>query len=194
MLGRFGTAIGFDLSSVGLQYSRQAGSRLIVTASVAEVPFADQTFDVVAAFDVLYALDEDTESRAVKEIHRVLRPGGSAIINVAALPILRGTHAAFGGEQRRSTRRRLRALLESSGFTVTRLTYTNASIFPLVLAVRITQRLSGLASHEETSSDIAVPPRIINGALRWLLSLEARAMKFIDMPIGSSLLCVANKS
>ena len=160
---------------------------------MAEIPFGDQTFDIVAAFDVLYALDEETESLAVKEIHRVLRPGGSAIINVAALPILRGNHAAFGGELRRSTRRRLRALLQSAGFEVTRLTYTNASIFPLVFAVRITQRLSGLASREEKSSDIAVPPRLLNGALRSLLSLEARAIKFADMPIGSSLLCVAKK-
>ena len=193
LLGKFGTAIGFDISPTGLHHCRQSGALRIVQASTAEIPFQTAGFDVVAAFDVLYALNEDTEFRAVREIYRVMRPRGTAIINVAALPLLRGTHAVFGGERRRSTRRRLRRLLQEAGFHVERLTYTNFSVFPIVFAVRMMQRLGGILSEEEHSSDLAIPPRAVNATLTALLQLEARALRHVDMPIGSSLLCVARK-
>jgi hypothetical protein len=99
----------------------------------------------------------------------------------------------FGGEVRRSTRRRLRGVLTRAGFDVTRLTYTNATLFPLILAVRSAQRLLGLATPEEAGTDVVVPPAPVNAVLKGLLGLEARALRVIDMPIGSSLLCVARR-
>ena len=99
----------------------------------------------------------------------------------------------FGSEVRRSTRRRLRRVLTGAGFEVARLTYTNASLFPLILAVRTGQRLMGLATPEEAGTDVVIPSRPINAVLSALLRLEARALRVVDMPIGSSLLCVARK-
>ena len=51
----------------------------------------------------------------MSEIRRVLKPGGTLIVNVAALRILRGNHSVFGAEVRRSTRRRLRRLISVPG-------------------------------------------------------------------------------
>ena len=93
------------------------------------MPFGDAAFDLVTAFDVLYSLSEEEEATALSEILRVLKPGGTLIVNVAALRILRGNHSVFGAEVRRSTRRRLRAALSRAGFRVTRLTYSNAFSF-----------------------------------------------------------------
>lgn len=193
MLGEFGRASGFDLSWSGLQFTRKYGQRRVAQASMTHIPFAADTFDLVTAFDVLYSLHEDDEARALGEMARVLKPGGSMIINVAALEILRGNHSVFGGEVRRSTRRRLRGVLTRAGLDVTRLTYTNATLFPLILAVRSAQRLLGLATPEEAGTDVVVPPAPVNAVLKGLLGLEARALRVIDMPIGSSLLCVARR-
>jgi hypothetical protein len=60
---------------------------------------------------------------------RLLKPGGFAIINVAAMPALTGDHSVLSREQRRYTRESLRTLLELGGFTIERLTYTNATLF-----------------------------------------------------------------
>jgi SAM-dependent methyltransferase len=191
LLSEFGRASGFDLSWRGLEFARTYGQRRTAQASMTHIPFTDGTFDLVTAFDVLYSLREDDEARAIAEIRRVLRPGGTLIVNVAALSILRGNHAVFGSEVRRSTRRRLRAVLSRAGFDVTRLTYSNASLFPLIFTVRTTQRLMGLASPEEAGTDVVIPIAPINALLTTMLRLEARALRIMDMPIGSSLLCVA---
>ena len=193
MLGEFGVASGFDLSWRGLEFAQQYGQRRLAHASMTRIPFTNATFDVVTAFDVLYSLAEADEAAAVGEMLRVLKPGGTLIVNVAALSILRGNHSVFGSEVRRSTRRRLRDVLTRAGFEVTRLTYTNASLFPLILGIRTTQRFMGLASPEEAGTDVVVPIKPVNGILTMLLRLEARALRVMDMPIGSSLLCVARK-
>jgi SAM-dependent methyltransferase len=194
LLDDYGRAFGFDITRQGVLHARMNYARArVASASITEIPFGAATFDVVTAFDVLYSLSEDQESAAVSEIFRVLRPGGTFVVNVAALSILRGNHSVFGHEVRRSTRRRLRRVLSSAGFEVSRLTYTNASLFPLMLAVRTAQRLMGLATPEEAGTDLVVPPAPLNALLTVLLKLEAQALKLIDMPIGSSLLAVARK-
>jgi SAM-dependent methyltransferase len=193
MLGEFGRASGFDLSRDGLGFARRYGQRCLAHASITHVPFADRTFDLVTALDVLYSVSESDEAVALAEIRRVLKPGCCLIVNVAALNLLRGNHAIFGAELRRSTRRRLRAVLTRAGFEVVRLTYSNASIFPLIFAVRTGQRLMGLASPEEAGTDVVLPAAPVNAALSGLLWLEARALRIVNMPIGSSLLCVARR-
>jgi SAM-dependent methyltransferase len=193
LLAGYGSAIGFDLSRWGVEHAYRSGRRGVVQASVTHIPFADGTFNLVTAFDVLYALTEEAEASAIGEMFRVLRPGGSLIVNVAALSILKGNHSVFGAEVRRSTRRRLRRVLSLGGFQIVRLTYTNFTLFPLMLAVRSTQRLIGLATPEEAGTDMAIPAAPVNAALSAMLWCEARALRVMDMPIGSSLLCVARK-
>lgn len=193
VLGQYGKPFGFDISSRGVNFARQAGQRCVVQASITHIPFGHNTFDLVTALDVLYTLSEEQETAAIEDMFRVLRPGGTLIVNVAALAILRGNHSLFGAEVRRSTRRRLRRVLSRAGFTVVRLTYTNFTLFPLMLAVRTIQRASGLATPEEAGTDLAVPVAPFNAALSALLWCEARALRVLDMPIGSSLLCVARR-
>jgi SAM-dependent methyltransferase len=193
MLGEFGRASGFDLSWRGLEFALKYGQRRVARASMTHIPFASQRFDLVTAFDVLYSLTEIDEAAAVAEMLRVLKPGGTLIVNVAALGVLRGNHSVFGAEVRRSTRRRLRGLLSRAGFEITRLTYSNASLFPLILVVRTGQRLMGLASPEEAGTDVVVPIGPVNAMLTGFLRLEARALRVMNMPIGSSLLCVARR-
>ena len=193
LLGEFGRAHGFDLSWKGLEFARGYGQLRVAQASATNIPFASNTFDLATAFDVLYSLTDEQEAAALDEIFRVLRPGGTLIVNVAALNVLRGNHSVFGSEVRRSTRRRLRAVLSAHGFDVVRLTYTNFTLFPLMLTVRTAQRLIGLATPEEAGTDIAVPPRPLNAILSSLLNLEARALRMANMPVGSSLLCVARR-
>jgi len=195
LLGRAGRAFGFDLSRRGLRLARQAGHPRIARATVEALPFPDATFDVVTSFDVIYALPEKTEADALAEMHRVLRPGGALLINVAAMPILRGNHSVLSEELRRYTRRSLRSVVERAGFAIARLTYTNASLFPLMLFVRAAQRLIGLAATPEHAGlEIAPPPPLVNAALTGLLRVEASVVRRVNMPFGSSLLCLARKS
>jgi SAM-dependent methyltransferase len=195
LLGRFGRAYGFDLSETGLRLGREAGRPRLARASVAAAPFPDASFDIVTSFDVLYSLEEADERHAIAEMFRLLKPGGFAIVNVAAMQALRGDHSVLSREVRRYDRDDLRDRLTGAGFAIVRLTYTNASLFlPLALA-RAMQRRRGLKneSDREAQHEISVPAAPINAALTALLQLEALWLRWFDAPFGSSLLCLARK-
>lgn len=193
LLGQFGRAYGFDLTFVGLRLGRQAGRTRLVQASVADAPLLTSAFDVVTSFDVLYGLPESVERAAVTEMFRVLKPGGYAVVNVAALDCLKGDHSVLGREVRRYNRQSLSRLLTGAGFHIERITYTNASLFLPMLLVRTYQRWRGLPEEAEAESDITVPPAPVNLLLTAVLHLETTWVRWFNNPVGSSLLCLARK-
>ena len=190
MLRKYGRAYGIDLTWAGLQYAHGQGERKIARASAAQLPFADARFGLVTSFDVIYSLPDEVERDAIREMFRVLHPGGTLIVNVAALEALRGNHSVLSGEVRRYSKRDLRRRLEAAGFRVTHSTYTNFTILPMVAAIRLTQRLSG---HVESQDEITIPAAPVNAVLSGLLAIEATALRVMNMPVGSSLLAVATK-
>ena len=190
LLRRFGRAVGIDLTLSGLQYAVSQGERQVARASAGLLPFAAGVFDLVTSFDVIYSLPDEVERDALREMHRVLKPGGRLVLNVAAMPFLHGSHSVLSGEVRRYSKRDLRARLEAAGFTIDRLTYTNAVTLPITAGVRLVQRVRG---HEASAAEISVPMTPVNGALAAALALEALALRVVDMPAGSSLLCLATR-
>jgi SAM-dependent methyltransferase len=193
LLNRFGRAFGFDLSPIGIRIGRQAGRTLLARASVAAIPFAGSTFDIVTSFDVLYALDEATERRAIAEMFRVLKGGGFAVVNVAAMEILRGDHSVLSHELRRYSRAGLRERLAAAGFVIERITYTNLALFPALVVARGLQRRRGLRPENEAQQEISVPPAPLNALLTVMLWAESVYLRWFNAPAGSSLLCLARK-
>lgn len=193
-LRQYGVPFGLELLTRGIQLGHARGVRRLIQGSVTHLPFADASMDVVLSFDVLYCLDTHDEQSALQEMFRVLKAGGYVVINVAALDMLKGDHSAFAGEVRRYNKPELAAKLERVGFVVKRLTYTNASLFPVAAAVRALQRLRGVRGGAESKGDFHVPPAPINAIFAAALTLESHVVKAgMDMPFGSSLLCLASK-
>jgi SAM-dependent methyltransferase len=193
MLSEFATCDGFDLNRTGLGYARAAGFSRLAQASVTAIPFASETFDVVTSFDVLYALQPEDARQAVREMARVLKPGGAVIVNVAALDMLRGGHAVLAEEVRRYNRALLAEELAAAGLGVEWMSYTNALLFPMVLGARLLQRALHRETPEETGAEIEVPPAPVNVMFDGILAVEAALLKMVRMPFGSSLLCLARK-
>jgi SAM-dependent methyltransferase len=193
LLARFGSAYGFDLTAVGLQIGREAGRRRLVRASVAAVPFRSGAFDLATSFDVLYSLETELERAAVAEMHRILRPGGHLIVNVAALESLRGDHSVLSREIRRYDRGSLSRLLAGHGFEIVRLTYTNAVLFPPMFVARVVQRWRGLKPEESADQEMRVPAAPVNLLMSGALRIESCWLRVVNNPFGSSLLCLARK-
>jgi SAM-dependent methyltransferase len=193
-LREYGKAFGLELYWSGLRFARDGGLRGLTQGSVTHLPFADATVDVVTSFDVLYCLPTPKETSAISEMYRVLRPGGSLIVNVAALAMLRGDHSMLGGEVRRYTRGELRQKLERAGFQVMRITYTNAVLFPITAPLRFAQRLRGVKTGEDNRGDFYLPPPPVNAVLSGALAVESALVAAgVNMPVGSSVLCLARK-
>lgn len=188
MLGAYGEAYGFDLTWQGLTLAHDLGRRRLARASIGSIPFPSAHFDVATSFDVFQCLPDPVEHDAIREMHRVLKPGGHIVMSVAALEVLRGSHAVLSEEVRRYSKTRLRWLLEGAGFEIQRLTFSHASLMPIMLPARLLQRWSSNGTPSAGEFDITVPAAPINTLLSGVLALEAAALRIVDMPIGSSLI------
>jgi len=195
LLGPHGLAYGFDLTAGGLAYARASGAR-VARADMSAIPFQSGRFDIVTSFDVLQLVPDD--AGAMREMARVLKPGGGLVVTATALEVLRGGHAGTWSELRRYTTGRMREIVEAAGLRVDRLTYLFAVLFPALLAVRMLRLNEGHASPEvpggpDTDWEMQVPPAPINEALTWMLRGEAALSRHVRMPVGSSVLVVARK-
>lgn len=191
LLQPHGKAFGFDLTRGGSASARTRGFP-VARADITSIPFATGTFDVAASFDVLQCVPGDRQ--AVAEMARILKPGGAAVLTLAAFDALRGDHAIYWNEVRRYTPARARRLVEDAGLRVERLSFMFASIFPAFAAARLYQRVSRpLRGGVRGDIDIRVPAAPINALLSRMVETEARLARMVPMPIGSSLLVVARK-
>jgi len=190
-LTRYGPAIGIERSSFGLASGHARGRRM-VGGSVDALPLPDACADLVTSFDVLYCLPDATERRAIEEMWRVLRPNGLLLVNAAALGVLKGSHSTLTHEERRYSKASLSARLTRAGFQIERITFTNLTLFPPALLKRGLERLTGRAA-TASASDLSVPPAPINRLFDLALAVEATALRFVDLPVGTSILAVARK-
>ena len=193
MLRPYGRAVGFDLTSTGVRFARAHGQS-VAQASITDIPFRSGTFDVVTSFDVFQCLPDAAERSAIAEMARVLKPGGWLLLHVAALEILHGKHSVLSEEVRRYTPARLRAIVEQGGFEIDRLTFDHMVLLPLMLPVRMWHRATAAGGRVAAGeAELAVPMAPVNAALTALVSLEALALRAVNMPVGSSLMCLARK-
>jgi hypothetical protein len=68
------------------------------------------------------------------------------------------------------------------------------SLLPLMLPVRVWHRMTAKDGDVAAGEgEITVPMAPVNAALTALVSLEALALRVVNLPIGGSLMCLARK-
>lgn len=165
-----------------------------VCGSLLQLPFPDETFDVVSAFDVLEHCEP--EAAAVEELRRVLVPGGRLLLSVPAYSWAWSDHDVANGHYRRYTRTRAVAALERGGLVVTRSSYAFAGVFPFFAAERLLRRAAGALGvrRAEGAADVVtvpdVPPTVERLLMR-LTRLDQRLLRHRDLPFGSSVVVAA---
>jgi SAM-dependent methyltransferase len=166
------------------------GSNLSAFAQLEHLPFADATFDVVTAMDVLEHTDDDLE--ALEELRRVCKPGGLLLATVPAYGFLWSEHDEALKHRRRYTAHELRNKLTVTDFAVERTSYFITTLFVPILLMRIHQGLFKKSTHPQTS--IQVLPPWLNRTLVGLLSIERRVFRSINLPFGVSIVAQARPS
>lgn len=188
---------GCDVAPEPLALSQERGLRQLVRGRGTELPFASASFDLVLAIDVLEHLDDD--QGALREIHRICRPGGYLLVHVPTFEILWTDKDDVNHHRRRYRPRALLRLIAGNGFTVERSFQLNATLFPVALLRAAAQRLrrGGQASAPlwvggavDRLYDI---PAGVNRLLTRLMALEYRLLSPLSLPIGMSTVCLAQK-
>jgi SAM-dependent methyltransferase len=190
LLSGYGRAVGFDLDEGGVRMTHATGAE-VVRANAAQVPFASGVFDLATSFDVMQCLEPD--AAVVREMARLVRPGGAVVVTMAALEILRGDHSVSWQEVRRYTPAMARELFTQAGLRVERVSFLFGTLFPLMLTVRLAQRALRPFRGHRHDTDITVPSAPVNALLTAIVTAEARAARYVSLPVGSSLLVVGKK-
>ncbi|KRE43558.1 class I SAM-dependent methyltransferase [Knoellia sp. Soil729] len=165
-----------------------------VCGSALSLPFADASFDMVSAFDVIEHCDPEDE--ALAEVARVLQPGGAFLMAVPAYQWAWTDFDVANGHFRRYTRRRAVAAVEAAGFRVQRSTYAFTSVFPGFVAERVARRLRDRQHRHAAPADVVdVPhvPRALHHVLMGLTKVDRAVLKRADLPFGSSVFVAATK-
>ena len=184
MLSQFGASEGGDVSDDALEFCRSKGLK-VHKGLAEELPFEDESFEVVTALDVVEHLDEDVAG--LKEMYRVLKSGGKSLIFVPAFMWLWGVQDDISNHRIRYTKKQITERLEKAGFRIERATYANITFFAPILIGRWLMKLTGIKPESENNVNVSA----LNGFFGKIFSAEAAWLKRFSFPFGVSIVIVA---
>ncbi len=187
MLADFGVAEGVDVSNEALEFCRARGLATVRQGAAETLPYEDASFDLVTGLDVVEHLDDDIAG--LKEMRRVLRPRGRALLFVPAFMFLWGVQDDVSNHRRRYTLPELKRKLGEAGFSVERASYANITFFIPILAGRLLMRWLRMRPASENNITVGA----LNSFLGRILGAEGWWLKRMNFPFGVSIVCVARR-
>jgi len=162
----------------------------VIALTGQEIPLPDASIDYLTALDVVEHIEDDLA--AVRGFHRLLKPGGIAVITVPASMLLWSDWDVAMHHFRRYDRRSLLALFLDSDWEILHINHTNTLAFiPALLVRKWRSRRPTTAEDEQSRAEYHIPPRWLNALLKWIF--VTTSMWRIPNLFGVSLLLVARK-
>ena len=183
LLERYGRSHGVDVSEEALRLCELRGVERVTLHDAEEIPFDDETFDLVTAFDVIEHVEDDRA--ALLEFRRLLKSQGRMLIYTPALPWMYNEHDRKVHHKRRYTLGELREKLETAGFEIVHISYVNLFILPIVLLARAFYVVTG-KEHPEMN----IPPEPFNWVFSKLCWFESLLVRYFTLPYGMSLVAL----
>jgi SAM-dependent methyltransferase len=184
---------GFDVAPEAAPFWQRRGLERICRASVNEIPFRGETFDVVLSVDVLEC-KEVIEEQAYSEMWRVLKPGGHMVLVVPAYEwLMTPEHHKAVGASRRYSREKLVSLIRTHKVDILRITHLFASLLPAVAVYRLGFQKLKQNSGGPPKSELKPLPAAVNDLLLQVVNMERYVLRGWDLPFGSSIMAVARK-
>jgi len=182
--------IGVDMSEEALAFCRSRGVYTdLLLATSEHIPVADASIDLVVAADVLEHMDDE---RALAEIYRVLKPGGSLLATVPAHRWLWNWNDDYSHHKRRYANGELEKRLVANHFTVERSSAWNLCMVLPVFAVSLMQRLR--AKPKKFENNLHGIPSWLNGILLTLMRWENAIVLRASLPLGVSIVVLSKKA
>lgn len=170
--------IALEYSADGATVAARRGLT-VVRGDATALPAAAGSVDLITAFDVIEHIEDD--HRALAEIARTLRPGGTLLVTVPCDMRLWSAHDVASHHFRRYDRAGLRRVVAGAGLAVDELWSWNVLLRPVVRATR----------RRATGNELALLPPPVNAALRATVVAE-RYLPVRSLP-GVSLMLRAHR-
>ena len=162
----------------------------VMNASILDLPFEDNVYDLVCAFDVIEHVNDD--ALAVSEMKRVCKEGGIMSVTVPAFDFLWSHHDEVNHHYRRYTRQQLLTLINAKDKVIYSSYFNFWLFFPIAL-FRILRLKAGDKKQDRTpsSSDFAVggESELLNNLLFNVFNSENFfTSRLMRLPVGISIL------
>lgn len=172
---------GIDYSEAAISFCKERN----LNVQRFDINFLDEfiilnKFDVIICNDVFYCLENTQIVNIFHAIHGLLKDDAIFISNNNAFNIFWGTHDIAVGGKQRFTLQDIEALLPKELLTIDYYSYWTWFLSPLVLAVRLSQRLGialKLIDTKNVVSDVEVPSNFINTFFYHLVKIEEKILK-----------------
>jgi SAM-dependent methyltransferase len=177
---RIGEATGVEPFPDAVRLCHERGFASVQQAGLESLPFADASFELVAATDVIEHVE--AEDQALRELRRVTVPNGAMLLTVPAYMWMWTAEDENLHHKRRYTKSRLRQAVERAGWKPQIATYFNTILLPPVALARFLPR----RSNGEVADLERTPPQL-DGPLSLPMRLEARLIRAgASLPAGVS--------
>jgi SAM-dependent methyltransferase len=179
-----GTVQGVDASPAAIEFCRERGLDVAREGRIESLPFADDSFDLILATDVLEHLDDDRA--ALLELRRVSVPGGRLLATVPAYQWLWSEHDVALHHHRRYTMPAFHERMRSAGWEPVVSSYFNTVLLGPIAAVRLLARAR--PASDDSRVDFRMTPRSLNRFLSAPMRAEAALIgRGVSLPAGVSI-------
>ena len=185
-----GKASGVDISEKAIGFCRERGLSDVTFGPVEDLPYEENTFDIVTALDVLEHVSEPVE--VLREMRKVLKPDGKIVMTVPAFRILWSQHDEALCHLRRYKKKVLLHDLSEAGLEVEKVGYLFFTSFFVVAPIRLIRRLF-VPKGKARSDTTTLPPKFFNAILKVLFKAEMKIAMKCGLPLGTSLYAIVSK-
>jgi 2-polyprenyl-3-methyl-5-hydroxy-6-metoxy-1,4-benzoquinol methylase len=191
LLAHWGDVKGVDFSQEALDACRRKGFKDLICGDVNEIDFNNEksSYDLVVLMDVLEHIQDDMKTLNIAK--QLLKPGGFLFLSVPAYKFLWSTHDEALHHKRRYHSLEIKTKVKDSGFEIVKYShYVTLLFFPIALF----RLLSNFVRRKAYPKTHYVPlPTKLNDLFTKFLLWEARLLKSIYLPVGTTLVLVAKK-
>ncbi|MDG2041721.1 MAG: class I SAM-dependent methyltransferase [Bacteroidia bacterium] len=195
MLSKYGKVTSLEYDEFCCKFLKEKTGIEAINASLTELPFENNSYDMICAFDVIEHIEND--NKAVEEIYRVLKPKGKYFITVPAFQSLWSNHDVVNHHFRRYKKKQLNKLIESTNLKIDHSTYFNFWLFiPISITRFILNNIPRKKDSNLSGSDneILQSSNIINRILYRIFHSEKFLLRLnIKFPFGISILTIGYK-
>jgi len=176
------------------QLAEQAPDLPLLQFDLRTCPLPEACVDAVVLLNVLEHIDDDLA--AMRQVQRILRPGGLAIIEVPAGPELYDVYDELLMHHRRYRMREIQLLVRRSGLEVVRASHLGALIYPPFYLVKQWNKRYLSRAKASKQQVVAQNIRSTNSShlLDLVLRLELSVGRRIDWPVGIRCLVTGRKA
>lgn len=191
VLSKYGHVTSLEYDKDCCEFIRSELKQEVINGSALDLPFKQDTFDMVCAFDVVEHINDD--KLALSEMERVCKANGIIYITVPAFNFLWSEHDEIAHHFRRYTMRNLLKAGDISKSRILRKTYFNSLLFLPITFMRLGGRLFSKKNNKTSDFDKISKGSFLNVIFEKIFSFEQRLIQHFNFPIGVSILLMYRK-